>query len=161
MKSIRKRIIAYLLRIFTHPKVKDQIAKYAKGFIGEASRYSSGIKGEAIETKESFIILTKYIKREKITKAEKKQFKRQVLGLLKGTGVVVPLMLIPLPFISTLLLIIMDHLLLSMNIKILPSSFYPVKKQRLLTTEGVEEDLEKVVYKGKGNKMKEGASPPR
>jgi hypothetical protein len=161
MKSIRKRIIAYLLRIFTHPKVKDQIAKYAKGFIGEASRYSSGIKGEAIETKESFIILTKYIKREKITKAEKKQFKRQVLGLLKGTGVVVPLMLIPLPFISTLLLIIMDHLLLSMNIKILPSSFYPVKKQRLLTTEGVEEDLEKVVYKEKGNKMKEGASPPR
>jgi hypothetical protein len=149
MKSIRKRIIAYLLRIFTHPKVKDQIAKYAKGFVGEASRYSSGIKGEAIETKESFIILTKYIKREKITKAEKKQFRRQVLGLLKGTGVVVPVMLIPLPFISTLLLIIMDHLLLSMNIKILPSSFYPEKKKGLLTTEGVEEDLEKVVYEGK------------
>jgi hypothetical protein len=154
MRSIRKQIIAYLLRIFTHPKVKDQIAKYAKGFMGEASRYSTGIKGEAIETKESFIILTKYIKREKITKAEKKQFKRQIIDLLKGTGVVVPVMLIPLPFISTLLLIIMDHLLLSMNIKILPSSFYPMKKHGLLTPEGVEEDLDKVVYKEKESKMK-------
>ena len=101
--------------------------------MGEASRYSTGFKGEAIETKESFVILTKYIKREKITKAEKKQFKRQIIGLLKGTGVVVPIMLIPLPFVSTLLLIIMDHVLLSMNIQILPSSFYPEKKQGLLT----------------------------
>ena len=65
---------------------------------------------------------------------------------------VVPVMLIPLPFISTLLLIIMDHLLLSMNIQILPSSFYPEKKQGLLTPEGVEEDLEKVVYEEKGIK---------
>ena len=145
----RRKIIAYLLRIFTHPKVKDQIAKYAKGFMGEASRYSTGMKGEAIETKESFFILTKYIKREKITKAEKKQFKRLVIDLLKGTGVVVPIMLIPLPFVSTLLLIIMDHLLLSMNIQILPSSFYPEKKQGLLTTEGVEEDLEKVISEEK------------
>ena len=141
MKSIRKRIITYLLRIFTHPKVKDQIARYAKGFIAEASRYSSGFKGEAIETKDAFVILARYIKREKITKAEKKQFKLQVVDLLKGTGVVVPVMMIPLPFISTLLLIIMDHLLLSMNIKILPSSFYPEKKQGILTPEGVEEDF--------------------
>ena len=144
MIKIRKRIIAYLLRIFTHPKVKDQIARYAKGFMGEASRYSTGFKGEAIETKESFMILTKYIKREKITKTEKKQFKHQIIGLLKGTGVVVPIMLIPLPLVSTLLLIIMDHVLLSMNIQILPASFYPEKKQGLLTTEGVEKDLEKV-----------------
>jgi hypothetical protein len=143
---IRRRIISYLLQIFTRPKVKNQIARYAKMFMGEASRYSSGFKGEAIETKESFIILTKYIKREKITKSEKKQFKEQVFDLLKSTGVVVPVMLIPLPFISTLLLIIMDHVLLSMNIRILPSSFYPEKKQGLLTTKGVEEDLEKIVY---------------
>jgi hypothetical protein len=153
MIKIRKRIIAYLLRIFTHPKVKDQIARYAKGFMGEASRYSTGFKGEAIETKESFVILTKYIKREKITKTEKKQFKHQIIGLLKGTGVVVPIMLIPLPFVSTLLLIIMDHVLLSMNIQILPASFYPEKKLGLLTPEGVEEDLEKVVYEEKVNKM--------
>ena len=147
MKSIRKKIIAYLLRIFTLPKVKDQVARYAKSFIGEASRYSSGFKGEAIETKDAFIILTRYIKREKISKAEKKQFGRQVVDLLKGTGVILPVMLIPLPFVSTLLLIIMDHLLLSMNIQILPSSFYPEKKQGLLTIEGVEEDLEKEVLK--------------
>ena len=150
MKSIRKRIIEYLLRIFTHPKVKDHIARYAKSFIGEASRYSSGFKGEAIETKDAFVILARYIKREKITKAEKKQFRQQMIDLLKGTGVVVPVMMIPLPFISTLLLIIMDHLLLSMNIKILPSSFYPEKTVGLLTPEGVEEDLEKVINKEKG-----------
>jgi hypothetical protein len=128
--------------------VKERIAKYAKGFMGEASRYSSGIKGEAIETKDAFFILTKYIKREKISKAEKKQFRLQVVDLLKGTGVVVPVMLIPLPFVSTLLLIIMDHLLLSMNIKLLPSAFYPEKKEGLLTPEGVEKDLERVENEG-------------
>jgi len=116
--------------------------------MGEASRYSSGIKGEAIETKDAFFILTKYIKREKISKAEKKQFRLQVVDLLKGTGVVVPVMLIPLPFVSTLLLIIMDHLLLSMNIKLLPSAFYPEKKEGLLTPEGVEKDLERVENEG-------------
>ena len=129
------------------PKVKNQIARYAKGFMGEASRYSSGMKGEVIDAKDSFIVLTKYMKREKITKVEKKLFRRQIVDLLKSSGVVVPIMLIPLPFISTLLLIIMDHLLLSMNIQILPSSFYPEKKQGLLTIEGVEEDLEKAVLK--------------
>ena len=40
MKSIRIRIINYFLRIFTIPNVKNEIAKYAKGFLGEASRYS-------------------------------------------------------------------------------------------------------------------------
>ena len=149
MVSVRKRIIAYFIRIFTLPKVKDEIGKYAKAFMGEAVRYSIGIKGEAIETKEAFVILTKYIRKEKISKAEKKQFKHQVFDLLKSTGVVLPMMLIPLPFISTLLLIIMDHLLLTMNIHILPASFYPEKKQGLLTTEVVEVDLEKEISKGK------------
>jgi hypothetical protein len=144
---VRRSIIAYFIRIFTRPKVKDHIARYAKGFMGEASRYSSGMKGEAIDARDSFIILTRYIKREKLTRTEKKQFKRQVIDLLKGAGVVVPVMLIPLPFISTLLLILMDHLLLSMNIRILPTSFYPEKKQGLLTTEGVEKDLEKEISK--------------
>ncbi|MEI7982284.1 MAG: hypothetical protein WCI71_11575 [Bacteroidota bacterium] len=149
MISIRKRIINYFLRIFTVPKVKNEIARYAKGFKGEASRYSTGIKGEAIETKEVFFILTKYIRKEKISKAEKKKFKRLVIDLLKGTGVVVPVMLIPLPFISTLLLIIMDHLLLTLNIQILPSSFYPEKKQELLTTESIEKDFVNEISKGK------------
>jgi hypothetical protein len=46
----------------------------------------------------------------------------------------------------------MDHLLLSLNIQILPSSFYPEKKQGLLTTEGIEEDLEKEISKKKREK---------
>ncbi|MCX6252417.1 MAG: LETM1 domain-containing protein [Bacteroidetes bacterium] len=147
---IRRRIIRYLIGIFTLPKVRDQIVRYAKGFKGEASRYSTGMKGEVVDAKDSFIILTKFIKREKITKGEKKLFKRQVADLLKSTGVVVPIMLIPLPFISTLILIIVEQLLLSMNIQILPGSFYPEKKQGLLTTEAVEEDLEKEVLKEHG-----------
>jgi hypothetical protein len=151
MYAIRKRVIEYFLRIFTTPKVKEKIAGYAKSFMGEASRYSTGFRGEAMETRESFIILSKYIRREKITREEKKQFRQQMVDLLKGTGVVVPVMLIPLPFISTLLLIIMDHLLQSMNIRILPSSFYPEHKPGLLTSEGVEEDLEKEISKEKNN----------
>jgi len=150
IRIFRRRIISYLLHIFSTPRVKDQIAKYAKSFKGEASRYSTGMKGEAIEAKDSFIILTKFIKKEKISKAEKKQFKRNIFDVLKSTGVVVPIMLIPLPFISTLLLIIMDHLLLSMNIRILPTSFYPEKKHGLLTTDAVEKDLEKVVFEERG-----------
>jgi hypothetical protein len=143
MKSLRKKIIAYLIGVFTLPRVKEVIAGYAKVFIGDASRYSTGIKAEAIEGKETFIILTKYIKKERITREEKKRFKRLVLDILKSSGVVVPLMLIPLPFVGTILLIIMDHLLLSMNIQLLPASFYPVEKKDLLTPEGVENDLKK------------------
>ena len=152
MIKIRKKIIAYLLRIFTLPKVKEAIAGYVKSFVGEAARYSSGIRGEAVETKEAYFILTRYIKREKLSREEKKHFKHQIGDLLKGAGVVVPVMLIPLPFISTLLLIIMDHLLLSMNIHILPTSFYPEKKSGLLTTESVEADLEKELREEKRKK---------
>jgi len=144
---VRRRIIRYLIHIFTLPKVRDQIARYARGFMGEATRYSTGMKGEVIDAKDSFIILTRYIKREKITRAEKKLFLRQIVDLLKSTGVVVPIMLIPLPFISTLILIIIDHLLLSMNIRILPTSFYPERKKPLLTPEAIEEDLEKEILK--------------
>ncbi|MCX6282629.1 MAG: LETM1 domain-containing protein [Bacteroidetes bacterium] len=147
--AFRRRMINYFLRIFTLPGVKDEITRYSRVFMGEASRYSAGFKGEVVETKEAFAVLTKYIRKEKISRAEKKQFKHQIIGLLRGTGVVVPFMLIPLPFIGTLLLIIMDHLLLAMNIQILPASFYPEKKQDLLTTKGIEEDLEKAIAKGK------------
>ncbi|NQV02126.1 MAG: hypothetical protein HQ542_05750 [Bacteroidia bacterium] len=142
MRILRKRIIRYLLAIFTLPRVKAEVARYARVFLKEGSRYTHGIKGETAETKESFIILTKYMKKEKITHTEKKQFRRQMVDLLKGTGVVVPVLLIPLPFVGTLLLIIMDHLLLSMNIQLLPSSFYQQKKKDLLTPEAIEKELE-------------------
>ncbi|MDP1621941.1 MAG: LETM1 domain-containing protein [Bacteroidales bacterium] len=142
MKSLRKKIIAYFLGLFTLPRVKEIIAGYAKAFLGEAGRYSTGIKTEAIETKETFLILSKYIKKEKISREEKKQFKKQVIDILRSSGVMVPVMLIPLPIVGTVLLIIMDHLLMSMNIQLLPDSFYPKEKKELLTTEGIEKDLE-------------------
>lgn len=146
MKTFPAALINYFLRLFTLPKVKEDIAKYARAFAGEASRYSTGMKGEAIEAKETFIILTKYLRKEKISHSEKKRFKKHVVDILKSAGVVVPVMLIPLPFVSTLLLIIMDHLLLSMNIQILPSSFYPADKKNILTREGINKDLQKEVF---------------
>ena len=146
MKLSRIQTIDYLLQAFSHPKVKDEIARYARAFAGEASRFSTGMMGEAAETRESFAILAKYIRNEKLTSQEKKHFKHQVIDILKGAGVVVPVMLIPLPFISTILLIIMDHLLQSMNIQILPASFYPPDKKELLTKEGIEQELKKKVH---------------
>ena len=51
----------------------------------------------------------------------------------------------------TALLIVMDHVLKSMNIEILPSSFYPEKDKTLLTEESIKRDLEllKKVRNGK------------
>jgi hypothetical protein len=143
MKSLRKKIIAYFLALFTLPRVKEVIAGYAKMFIGEAGRYSTGLKTEVVETKETFTILTKYIRKEKITREEKKKFKRQMVDILRSSGVMVPVMLVPLPFVGTLLLIIMDHLLLSMHIHLLPGAFYQKEKKDLLTPEGIEKDLKK------------------
>jgi hypothetical protein len=145
IKSFRSWIIGYLLRLFTMPRVGEEMGKLAGRFVNEAGRFSTGLKGEAAETKDAFYILAKYIRKEPIGKAEKKQFKKQVVNILKGTGVVIPVMLIPLPFVSTLLLVLMDHLLLSMNIRILPSSFYPPENKELMTREGVERDLEQTV----------------
>ncbi len=146
MRIFSNYIIGYFIRLFTLPKVKEVIARSAWVFLDEASRYSKGMKGEAIEAKESFIILTKYLKKEKLTHAEKKQFKNHTLSILKSVGVVVPVMLIPLPFVSTLLLIIMDHLLMSMNIQILPPSFYPAHKKGIMTKEEINKDLQKEVF---------------
>jgi hypothetical protein len=149
MKFSRASVIAYFLHLFTLPTVKKEIEKYANLFLGEASRFSSGMKGEATETKESFLILAKYLKKEKLTGAEKKRFKKQTLNILKSAGVVVPVMLIPLPFISTLLLIIMDHVLLSMNIQILPSAFYTAEKKDILTIDGIRRDLKRRILRKK------------
>ena len=146
MTPVKASVIAYFHRQFTLPKVKEDVARYAGMFKGEATRFTSGMKGEMIETKESFLILTKYLKKEKLTRAEKRQFKMQVINILKSAGVVVPVMLIPLPFISTLLLIIMDHLLKSMNIHILPDSFYPNEKKELMTEESIKKDFWRTIF---------------
>jgi hypothetical protein len=145
MKRLRKRIILQLLRIFSMPKVRHEIARYAKAFAGEANRYTTGLREEAAGTRDAFQILARYIRKERLSKEDKKQFQRQIYSLLKGIGVFVPPMLIPLPFVGTILLIIMDRLLLSMNIQILPASFYPEDKKMLLTPVSVEEVLEEVL----------------
>jgi hypothetical protein len=163
LKTFRSWIVDYFLAIFTLPRVREEISRLAKAFMGQANRYSSGFKNEAIETKDAFIILTKYIKREKITREERKQFKLQVFDILKGTGVVVPAMLIPLPFVGTLLLVIMDHILLSMNIKLLPSSFYPEEKKEVLTKDGIIRDFERVKKKkpAENNRPSRKGSPAK
>jgi hypothetical protein len=149
MKFSPTSVIAYFIQLFTLPNVKKEVERYANMFLGEASRFSSGMKGEAIESKESFLILAKYLKKEKLTGAEKKRFKKQTLNILKSAGVVVPVMLIPLPFINTLLLILMDHVLLSMKIQILPSAFYNTEKKNILTIDGIKEDLKRIIFRKK------------
>ena len=69
------------------------------------------------------------MKKEEISDDEKKFFKEQMVDLLKSVGVVVPIQLIPLPFVSTILLIVMEKTLKSMGIQILPSSFYETEKE--------------------------------
>jgi len=145
MKSLRKKLITYFLALFSVPRVKEIIAGYAKLFLGDAGRYTTGIKAEAVDTMETFTILTKFIKKDKISWEEKKKFKKNIIDILRSSGIMVPVMLIPLPFIGTLLLIIMDHLLLSMHIHLLPTSFYPPEKKNLLTPEGIENDLKKEI----------------
>lgn len=115
---VESKLVRELKESFTLPQVKSEIKRYANGF-----------KGEAKETKEAFIILGKYMKKEEITDDEKKLFKEQMVDLLKGVGVVVPIQLIPLPFVSTFLLIVMEKTLKSMGINILPSSFYETESE--------------------------------
>jgi len=100
-------------KILTLPHVKKELRRYVNGF-----------KGEGKETKEAFLILGKYMMDENITDEEKEFFKDQTLDILKGIGVILPIQFIPLPFVSTILLIVMDYTMKSMGIKILPSSFY-------------------------------------
>lgn len=142
MNLLRRKMIRDLLVLFTLPGVRAEIARLARLFLQETTRYTGGIKGEAKETREAFQILTKYMKREKVSRAEKKQFVKQMIDLLRGTGVVVPVMLIPIPFVGTVLLIIVEHLLLSMNIQLLPSAFYQQPVKELLTPESIEQELE-------------------
>ncbi|MFH1296279.1 MAG: hypothetical protein ABIJ04_03285 [Bacteroidota bacterium] len=149
MRSLRRRIIRYFLAIFTLPRVKAEVARIARAFLQESSRYTHGVTGEARETKEAFVILTRYMKREKLSPAERRQFGRQMIDLLKGTGVVVPVLLIPVPFVGTVLLVVMDHLLMSMNIQLLPSAFYQKEKKGLLTPEAIEKELEGEKEEGK------------
>lgn len=110
---MNSKFIDEVKNVFTLPYVKSEIKRYANGF-----------KGEGRESKKAFLILEKYMKKEDITDEEKKLFKDQIIDILKGVGVVLPLQLIPLPFVSTILLIVMEKTMLSMGIKILPSSFY-------------------------------------
>lgn len=110
--------IEEIKHIFSLPHVKEEIKRYATGF-----------KGEAKDTKEAFLILRKYASREDLTDEEKQIFKDQMIDILKGVGVVVPFQLIPLPFVSTILMMLTDQTMKSMGIHILPSSFYEKEKE--------------------------------
>jgi len=123
-ETIDSKFIQDVKNVFTLPYVKEELKRYAKGF-----------KGEAKESKEAFLILGKYSRKEEITDEEKKLFKEQIIDILKGVGVVLPLQLIPLPFVSTILMIVVEKTLLSMGIKILPSSFYE-KEEEIKITDG-------------------------
>ena len=60
----------------------------------EIKRYANGFKGEAKESKEAFLILEKYMRKEEVSDEENKFFKDQIIDILKGVGVVLPIQLI-------------------------------------------------------------------
>lgn len=164
LKPFQKRLICYLLKLFTEPRTKNLVTHYARVFGKETSRYATGIKSEARETKDAFAILVRYMKREPITVAQKRQFSKQMIDLLRGSGVILPFMLIPLPFVGTILLVIVEQLMLSQNIKILPSAFYQEKPKELLTPEAVIQEVgkvEKVRKVRKGGAAPDGTTPSR
>ncbi len=50
MKFSPTSIIAYFLQLFTLPKVKKEVKKYANMFLGESSRFTSGMNIQILPT---------------------------------------------------------------------------------------------------------------
>jgi hypothetical protein len=66
--------------------------------------FLNGVKNEAIDTRETSIIIVKYLATQRISKEEEKHLKLQVQDLFKILGIGIPFMVIPgatllIPFI--------------------------------------------------------------
>ena len=80
--------------------IKNNKRKTAKAL----NFFFNGVKNEAIDTKETSIIIVKYLTTQKISKEEEKHLKLQVQDLFKILGIGIPFMVIPgasllIPFI--------------------------------------------------------------
>ena len=79
-----------------------------------------GVKNEAKDTKESSIIIGKYLVKQKITKAEERILKKQVADLFKIVGIGIPFILIPG---ATLLIPFIIRVADKKGIDLIPSNF--------------------------------------
>ena len=117
-------------------EIKKHVSNILRNFTSDAKReilrYKQGFKGEGRNLKIAFDILEKFRKnRSSVTHDEKEFFKHQILDLLKTIGVIVPIQLIPAPFVSTILLLVLEKLFEMMKIQLLPSSFYNQQEPQL------------------------------
>jgi hypothetical protein len=78
------------------------------------------LKKEGDETSEAAIILSRYVKGEKISKEDADKFRNQMIDVIKILGIGIPFVIVPG---STLLLPIVVSVAKKYNIDIFPSSF--------------------------------------
>ena len=79
-----------------------------------------GIKNEAVDTKETSLIIYKFISQQKITKKDEKHLKTQVYDIFKILGIGVPFMIIPG---ATLLIPFIIKVAEKKGIDLVPSNF--------------------------------------
>lgn len=95
----------------------------------ELIRFLKGFKGEINETGTAGNIFGKYIKGKKLTTEEKIFFGKQMKDVLKSVAIGVPYYLLPLPFVGTISLVLLDRLFAKHGKQFLPSSFYNQEKE--------------------------------
>lgn len=131
MKKINKKLInnfvSATIKIFSNEKV-----------LSEIRRISGGVKGEVKETGKAFNLAGKRLSGQKLTKEEKEFFVKQMSDLARTAGFVLPIYLIPLPFVSDILIITIDNILRRRGIYLLPSSFYPDKDKEKTIKENMK-----------------------
>lgn len=109
----------------------------------EVKRYIKGSKTEFKESGEFIKLFRKYMKREKLSKKEKKFLIYQGVDILKMIGIVIPFQVLfplPVPMVGTVILILLEYVFRKMGIKILPNAFYEKEKPEL--NKQVEEYIE-------------------
>jgi len=84
-----------------------------------------GIKNEAKETKEASQLIRKHLNGNKLTKEEIKIVREQFYDILRGAGIGIPFMLIPM---GSLLIPLMLKLSAKLGVELLPSSFRKEKQ---------------------------------
>ncbi len=84
------------------------------------STFLSGLKNEAVDTKETSRIILKFVAKQTITKKEEKHLKTQVYDVFKILGIGIPFMIIPG---ATLLIPIILKAAEKKGIDLIPSNF--------------------------------------
>ena len=118
-----KELIGMDLTIF-EDNGKDEFAQIVKKNKLKTTRalnhFFVGIKNEAADTKETSLIIYKYIAQQKITKADEKHLKTQVYDIFRILGIGVPFMIIPG---ATLLIPFIIKVAEKKGIDLVPSNF--------------------------------------